>query len=61
MKLRDIFTLFTLSVIVKGAWWAAAVQPLILGLGAILSSIDLDVLYEEPTEWLSYFKSEKIK
>ena len=53
MKLRDIFVLFTLSVIVKGAWWAAAVQPVILGFGAILSAIDSDVLDTQPTEWKS--------
>ena len=40
MKLTDIFALLTLIVIVKGAWWAAAVQPFILSLGAILGAID---------------------
>ena len=40
MKLSDLFVLFTLSVMVKGAWWAVAVQPVILGFGAILSAID---------------------
>ena len=44
MKLRDILILFTLNVIVKGVFWAAAVQPVILGLGALFSAIDLDVL-----------------
>ena len=44
MKSTFIFVLFTLVVIVKGAWWAAAVQPVILSLGAILGTIDLDVL-----------------
>ena len=44
MKLIDIFALFTLSVMVKGAWLAAIVQPVILGLGAVFSSFDLDVL-----------------
>ena len=44
MKLRSILALSTLCVIVKGAWWAAAVQPVILSLGAVLSAIDLDVL-----------------
>ena len=48
MKLRDILTLFTLSVIVKGAWWAAAVQPVILGLGAMYTAIDLDVIDVQP-------------
>ena len=44
MKLIGIIALFTLIVMVKGSWWAAAVQPVILSLGAVLSAIDLDVL-----------------
>ena len=44
MKLRNIIALLTLSVMVNGAFWAAAVQPVILSLGAILSAVDLDVL-----------------
>ena len=44
MKLRDIFALFSLSVIVKGTWLAAAIQPFILSLGAIYTAIDQDVL-----------------
>ena len=44
MKLSSIFILFTLIVIVKGAWWAAAVQPVILGLGAILTTFNQDVI-----------------
>ena len=43
MKLRDIFALFTLSVIVNGAFLAAAVQPVLLSLGAMLAAVDLDV------------------
>ena len=44
MKLNTIFALFTLIVMVKGAWWAAAVQPVLLGLGAIFSAIDSEVV-----------------
>ena len=45
MKLANIFALFTLSVIVRGAWWVAAVQPFILSLGAmVFGTIDQDVL-----------------
>ena len=44
MKLFYLFALFTLIVMVKGAWLAAVVQPVILSLGAILGTIDLDVL-----------------
>ena len=56
MKLFYIFALFTLSVFVKGAWLAAAVQPVILSLGAILGTIDLDVL-----EMPSIFKQDEAK
>ena len=44
MKLAGIFVLFTLNAIVKGAFWVAAVQPVILTLGAIFTVIDQDVL-----------------
>ena len=44
MKLKSIFALFTLSVMVKGTWLAAVVQPVILSLGAVLGALDLDVL-----------------
>ena len=53
MKLSSIFALFTLSVIVKGAWWSAAVQPVILGFGAILTALNQDALDVDvqPIEW----------
>ena len=44
MKLRNIFTVFAIFVMVRGTWWAAAVQPVILSLGTVLSAVDLDVL-----------------
>ena len=44
MKLKGVFALLSLSVMVKGTWWSAAVQPIILSLGAIMGAIDLDVL-----------------
>ena len=44
MKLIDILALFTLIVMVQGTFWASAVQPVILSLGAVLTAIDLDVL-----------------
>ena len=44
MKLTVIFVIFTLIVIVEGAWWAAAVQPVMLGLGALLTTLNQDVL-----------------
>ena len=48
MKVSSIFVSFSLIVIVKGAWFAAALQPVILSLGAVLGAIDLDVLDAEP-------------
>ena len=48
MKVSSIFVSFLLIVIVKGAWFVAAVQPVILTLGAVLGAIDLDVLDAEP-------------
>ena len=57
MKLRDIVVIFILSMTVNGAWWAAAVQPVILSLGAVLSAIDLDMLDVQTIElksWLPF-------
>ena len=51
MKLSDIFVLITLSVMVEGAWWAAAVQPVILSLGAIWTALDSDVLDTKSIEF----------
>ena len=60
MKITVIFAFVTLSVIVKGAFWAAAVQPVILSLGAVLAAIDLDVLDVQASEW-NKWKVFKIK
>ena len=48
MKFTVLFVIISLSVIVKGTFWAAAVQPFVLGLGAMLGTVDLDVLDVEP-------------
>ena len=53
MNLSDIFALLTLIVIVKSTWWAVAVQPVILSLGAVLSAIDHDILDVQSIEWKS--------
>ena len=58
MKLRVILALLTLIAIVKGTWWAAAVQPMILSLGAILAAVDLD-LDVEPFEWKNWLPFKK--
>ena len=57
MKLQSIFVISTLILIVRGAWWAAAVQPLVLGFGAILTALNQDVLDVESIElkgWLPF-------
>ena len=38
MKLLTIFALFTLVVMVKGAFWAAAISPVILSIGALFTA-----------------------
>ena len=48
MKLRDIIALFTLCVMAKAAWLAALAQPVILGFGAVLAAMDLDILTSLP-------------
>ena len=45
---------------VNGVWWAvAAVQPVILSLGAVLSAIDIDLLSIQPIEFKKWFLSEE--
>ena len=44
MNFQFILILFTLSSMVKGAWWAAAVQPVVLSFGTMMAVVDLDVL-----------------
>ena len=44
MKSSRIFALFNLILIVRGAWWAAAAQPVILSLGAVLGALNIEVL-----------------
>ena len=38
MKLITIFALSTLVVIVKGAFWATAISPVILSIGALFTA-----------------------
>ena len=38
---------------VKGAWWAAAVQPVMLSLGTVLTVFDFDILDDKPN-WLIF-------
>ena len=48
MKIFEIIILFSLTVIVKGAAWVAAAQPILLGLGAAFAAIDLDIQNVHP-------------
>ena len=56
-----IFAVFTLSTIVKSAWWIAAAQPIILSLGAGLAALNLDVQPLLDINWkkLIVFKNDK--
>ena len=57
MKFKEILALLTLIVIVKGNLFASAVQPFIMGLGAIKAAVDLDLLDVQPIElknWLPF-------
>ena len=51
MKLASILALFTLITIVEGSWLTAAVQPIILSLGAVFTAIDTDVFDVQTFEW----------
>ena len=63
MKLLSLIALFALiTTMVNGAWWAtAAVQPVIVSIGAILSSIDLDVLDIQSIDLKKWFSSKDDK
>ena len=54
MKLKVVFALLSLIIIVKSAFWAAAVQPFILSLGAIFATIDHHLLDLETFKWSNY-------
>ena len=56
MKFITILTLFSLSIIVKGAWWTAAMQPVILGFGAAFAAHDHEVLDTNLFDWSSFTK-----
>ena len=51
MRFREVFFLFTLSVVVNGSLWAAAVQPVILSLGAMMAAVDQDLLDVHLFDW----------
>ena len=43
MKLKIILVIFALIVMVNGAWWATAVQPVILSIGAAFAALNSDL------------------
>ena len=51
MQLNTFFALFTLVMMVKGAWFAAVAQPVILGLGAVMGALNMDVFDAQPITW----------
>ena len=54
MKLRDIFVLFTLSVMVKGVWWVAAVEPILVFTGSVLTAFAIQA---HRPEWIEFLGS----
>ena len=38
----------------QGTWWVAAVKPVILSIGAVLSAFDQDLLDLQPIGWKNY-------
>ena len=44
MKAVIIHALLSQCVIVKATWWAVAARPVILGLGTLLTALNLEVL-----------------
>ena len=62
MKLKLIFVFLTLTLVAKGFWLAAAVQPVLLSLGAVLTVLNQDALDIQPIEmknWLPFAKKSK--
>ena len=52
---------FTISMVVNGAWWIAAFQPIVLSFGAAFAALNLDVLPQIDVDFKSLlvFKSDK--
>ena len=58
MKIKVLIALFSLIVLVKGNWWAAAVNPVILGFGAAFAANEIEVEpHLMPFKRLKYPKS----
>ena len=50
-----------MSAIVKGAWWIAAAQPIILSIGAAFAALNLDIQPLLASDWknMLIFKNDK--
>ena len=61
MKTSCIFVVFTLGMFVEGAFWAAAVQPIILSFGAAFAALSIDAQPFLDVDWknLLIFKNDK--
>ena len=61
MKASCVFAVLTLSVVVNGAWWTAAIQPIVLSFGAALAAFNLDVqpLFDIDLKSWQIFKQEQ--
>ena len=51
MKLTGTIAFFSLGVMVKSTWWAAALQPVILSLVSVFAVTDQDVLDIHLIDW----------
>ena len=40
-------------MIVKGAWWAAAAQPIMLSIGAVFAALNMDII-EQPMPFINF-------
>ena len=41
--MKIVLVIFALTVMVNGAWWATAVQPVILSIGAAFAALNSDL------------------
>ena len=61
MKASCLFAVLTLSLVVNGAWWTAAIQPILLSFGAAFAALNLDVQPLLDIDWKGkgIFKQDK--
>ena len=61
MKTACIFAVFALNFFVEGAFWAAAVQPILLSFGAAFAALNIDAQPFLDVDWknLLIFKNDK--